>query len=261
MNNFFNINRFWRLFVKDFKSLMNNLLPIFSSGMIVYLSVWIVAILFDISINSASNRLLLIMFIFFITILVAPSKLYPSISDKSGGAFFALLPASTFEKLISILLNTAIILPVLFFIFAFAFDFVLSILPFERGFDGSIIETLLNSDKYFSDYLFFILTTILIQSTYIYGNVKFSTHKFAKSTLIIFVLNAMIIAIAFAIMYYVFGSTSLHFEDGGIIKMNNADIDIDVANVVAKTIQYVYYIVLPLLFYYLTYRTIKTKRY
>lgn len=84
-----------------------------------------------------------------VVMLGAGAKIYGSITEKRSGSDYLLLPASTFEKWLSMILIVCVVLPVVLFVLLFASDAVMSLffpntyghrlfqMDFARGvFDG-----------------------------------------------------------------------------------------------------------------------------
>jgi len=80
-------------------------------------------------------------------IIVCPTKLYGGLTDKKSGSFFTTLPVSSFEKTASMILNGAIIFPLIVFVLYLAVDAILCLIDPDCGagilsFAGSVNETI-----------------------------------------------------------------------------------------------------------------------
>ena len=62
-----------------------------------------------------------------IVIISAPTKIYGSITDKKTGSDYLMIPASAFEKFLSMMIVLCVVLPVAFFFLFFFSDWVLSV--------------------------------------------------------------------------------------------------------------------------------------
>ena len=64
-----------------------------------------------------------------ITVISFPIKLYGNITERRAGSWWALIPVSRFEKFLSIILMTCVVLPVCFFVLYAAVDALVCVIP------------------------------------------------------------------------------------------------------------------------------------
>ena len=136
MNNTFSFNRFKNLLLKDGKTYIRN----FGSTLIVFCCmtaiVWIFSLLFGRTANEFSRLVIIVASVTF-AMMLAPSKVYGNANLSREGVGFAMLPASSLEKFISMFLYCAIVTPVVVFFGGYLIDTLLSLFPFG-GFEKPI---------------------------------------------------------------------------------------------------------------------------
>lgn len=140
MNNIFNIKRFSTYFMYDLRNAKNN----YGLSMVVVGLVPVIMFAFYQIIawmSSANNyvlgspvRVMSFLIACYIVLLSSPVKLYGRITERRYGSDWLMIPASTFEKWLSMMLITAIVIPVVMTVFLMASDTVLSLLfPYAYG--------------------------------------------------------------------------------------------------------------------------------
>ena len=136
MNNTFAFNRFKNLLLKDGKMYIRN----FGTGLIVFCCLnaifWIFNLLFG-SETMPPVRFGMICVWTALAMMMVPSKVYGNANLSREGVGFAMMPASSLEKFVSMFLYCAIVTPVIVFFGGYLVDAFLSIFPFG-GFDGPI---------------------------------------------------------------------------------------------------------------------------
>ena len=136
MNNTFSFNRFKNLLLKDGKMYIRN----FGTGLIVFCCLnaifWIFNLLFG-SETMPPVRFGMICVWTALAMMMVPSKVYGNANLSREGVGFAMMPASSLEKFVSMFLYCAIVTPVIVFFGGYLVDAFLSIFPFG-GFDGPI---------------------------------------------------------------------------------------------------------------------------
>lgn len=143
MNNTFAFNRFKNLLVNDGKMYFRNFgitLTVFCCLPIIF---WIISLI-ELFAGSSSAitvpvmaRISLIYMGVVFVLMLAPSKVYGNANLSQEGVGFAMLPASSLEKFLSMFLYCAIITPILAFFGSYLVDCLLTLLPFG-GFDEPI---------------------------------------------------------------------------------------------------------------------------
>lgn len=123
-NAVFSFNRFGRYFRSDFLNCVRNYGISFLVLSSMALSADIFNGLFSFTLTGAHEwhgtpepvRLGLFFLFFMVLIITSPAKLYGYVTDRRDGTAFLMLPASRLEKYLSMVLNTCIIVPLLFVI-------------------------------------------------------------------------------------------------------------------------------------------------
>lgn len=132
MNNTFNWTRFYRLAVRD----LHHLWPSFGTTMLILALVpsmlWLFLIVLapDSSSVSPDIRLLIIEAMAILAAIMTPSRLYRTWNIHGEGIYFAMLPASKFEKYVSAVLYSLIVCPLMVLLGGILADTLLTLLPF-----------------------------------------------------------------------------------------------------------------------------------
>lgn len=136
MNNTFAFNRFKNLLLKDGKMYIRN----YSTGIIVFCCLnaifWIFNLLFGSSSHSGFRFGMLCTWTA-LAMMMVPEKVFGKANLSREGVSFAMLPASSLEKFLSMFLYCAIVTPVVVFFGGYLVDALLSLLPFG-GFEKPI---------------------------------------------------------------------------------------------------------------------------
>lgn len=117
MNNIFDFSRFGKYFIYDLRNSKNN----FGWSMLILallpLFVFVVSELFCLTINGHVAdmpdpiRYVAVYIGLLVTVLVAPVKIWGKITDKRYGSDWLMIPASAFEKWLSMMLICVLVLP------------------------------------------------------------------------------------------------------------------------------------------------------
>ena len=136
MNNTFSFNRFKNLMLKDGKMYIRN----FGTSLIVWCCLnaifWIFNLLFG-SETMPPVRFGMLCVWTALAMMMVPSKVYGNANLSREGVGFAMMPASSLEKFVSMFVYCAIVTPILVFFGGYLVDAFLSIFPFG-GFDKPI---------------------------------------------------------------------------------------------------------------------------
>ena len=136
MNNTFTFNRFNNLLLKDGKSYFRN----FGIGIIVCCCLnaifWIFNLLFGTTTDPIIRFGLLCTWTA-VAMMMAPEKIFGKANLSREGVGFAMLPASSLEKFLSMFLYCAIVTPIVVFFGGYLVDTLLSLFPFG-GFEKPI---------------------------------------------------------------------------------------------------------------------------
>ena len=136
MNNTFKFNRFKNLLLKDGKMYIRN----FGTSIIVFCCLnaifWIFNLLFRSS-TMPPIRFGMLCTWTALAMMMVPSKVYGNANLSREGVGFAMLPASSLEKFISMFIYCAIVTPLIVFFGGYLVDTLLSLFPFG-GFEKPI---------------------------------------------------------------------------------------------------------------------------
>jgi len=224
MNKTFDINRFCKYFIYDLKNARSNygltFLIVIAMPAILYMLSIILSLVFSGHWASPATGLRITFSIIacFIVCMSFPAQAYGKITDKKAGSAWLLLPASKFEKYLSMILITSILVPVLF-VFGYGLtDLILSLVDPTYGTPllGFDINGILESSNMPVSFagngfwlLFFSLSSDLL--IFLMGAIFFKTKKVSKTIL---TLIALTIALSIASV-----SLDLSFDDD-FIKAN-----------------------------------------
>ena len=219
MNNVFDIKRFWKYLCWDVRNAYNNFgLGLLSCALLPAIA-FVMTVLGTLVFNPSSfagadvtrligdsTKVSMVFTAILITGLVFPAKQYGSLTDRKAGSTWLMLPASTLEKFLSILLVTCVVVPLCLALMLYAFDAIMSLVPYygQRA-CPLIIDTLrssmqnLKSSEVSIDvnlpYVIYLgfCKFILV---YTLGAVFFKKHKIGKTILVLiglsFVLTALL---------------------------------------------------------------------
>ena len=149
MNNTFSFNRFKNLLANDGKKYFRN----FGTALIVFCCLnaifWIFNLLFGSETNTMTRFGMLWLWTALAMMLV-PEKVYGKANLSREGVGFAMMPASSLEKFISMFIYCAIVTPVIVFFGGYLIDTLLSLFPFG-GFEKPIHLYTLNDFVHMMD--------------------------------------------------------------------------------------------------------------
>lgn len=131
MNNTFDWNRFCEVVKKDFR----NMWPLFGRTMLILaclpMTLWLLTVVFPGGMPIPSNlRLWTIKFFAVLAACMTASRMYRTWNLPGEGIYFAMLPASKLEKLLSAFLYSVLVCPLLVFLGSALVDTFLAALPF-----------------------------------------------------------------------------------------------------------------------------------
>ena len=233
MNNTFDIKRFWRYFVYDLNSAKNEcgLTLLILGAMPVFLFFFYE--LFSVIVGkgftavNAGAKLPSVIIAFMIACLAFPAKHYGTLTERKAGSAWILLPASTLEKWLSMLLVTCVAVPVFMVAETAACEGLLglffkntyggmTIAPIAEGMNSAWGELSLEAGKSallswpYSLYLSWCATILV----FTLGAICFRKSKVGKTFLALFLLGLALSIIAVAVVR-IFGGAdfSLSVED------------------------------------------------
>ncbi len=152
MNNSFSFSRFGKYFKYDFKRWISSVgLPVLITALmpvILYTIVMIYGLVFRDGFESPGITTRAIVAFLAVAVLVIsyPAGMYGFVTDKKAGSMFLMLPVSAVEKFASMILNTVVVLPVLFGAVYFISDAVICLLDPSCG--GTLFASASDMLKY-----------------------------------------------------------------------------------------------------------------
>lgn len=226
MSEVFNINRFWKYFVHDLKSAKSNywlsLIVCGLTPLVGYIIYEIPMLLFQHHFGEYQTavKVTLVFFAFFIVLISFPAKAYGSLTDKKAGSNWILLPASTLEKYISMILITCIAVPAALAAVVFASDFIFSlVLPryghflLSESVHAYVTPDLADVSVYFNVYALLFLNWVCNSLAFTLGAVCFKKAKIVKTYIagcIIGIICFIIVAVVLAIFTHGFDETLMY---------------------------------------------------
>lgn len=226
MNNTFNFNRFCKVVSLDVKRYVNQFGLTFLILCALPIVLWLLTLVFGFTMPRIARFGVAYIAVFLSAILV-PSKAFGHINLQREGVSFAMLPASSLEKFLSIAI-ICILTPVLVMACSYVVDSLLVLLPFggfdefvsggtiksvssymflevygdgadSKAFVMDVLGDLVSHEeiRYFSSMMFYI-------ALFLFGNSLFKTHKTAKTLVILIVFSyavSMIVRIVAGLGY------------------------------------------------------------
>lgn len=230
MNNVFNIQRFGNYFLYDLRRAKNNyglsLLLLGLMPVIIFLFFQFFSLISGNGLTELPDEMQF-MAVFIATIVVilgAGVKLYGFVTEKRAGSDFLLLPASTLEKWLSILLMVCIVVPVILFSLTFLSDTLMSLVfPNTYG-DRMMVADLARNmfDILGEEGISINLPGLLFLNwcanilTFTLGAVCFKKAKVAKTLLCVFAFSmvlSLILVLSFGTSHIDTDWLEMHFSD------------------------------------------------
>lgn len=225
MNSTFEFNRFKKVIKHDGLSYFQNI----GLTLIIFLSLPIVIWLFGIVFSSESSndvsiteRIMTINVFLTILFIIAPVRLYKNCNDSRMGIGYAMLPASTLEKFLSMVFYCTIVTPFIYLVGAFTIDSILAVisssydgyaisayfndmnqiendvqLTLQDGHDHQDIKTTFIIGLFFSTKIVFVIIGffLALSSIFMFGNMVFKKRKTGKMLGILIVIAIIFMAI------------------------------------------------------------------
>ena len=225
MNNTFNINRFGKVLKHDGLNFIPNsiltLAILWAIPVVIYLFTALMPTDETKDVFDAFERINVISTLQKIAIIIAPAILYKTCNDSRKGIGYAMLPASTLEKFLSMVIYCAVVTPIIYIAGALAIDSILALIngPY-KGFAVSSYFDYYAQINYAFDYqdpkillddtwpifvnslsptflrILSILGILTLSSIFMFGNMVFKKRKTGKMIGIL-ILLAIIIMIIF----------------------------------------------------------------
>ena len=231
MNNVFDFKRFGNYFLYDLRRTRNNygisLLLMGLMPVAFYLVYQFISLISGNGLTPMPDELQVIaLFVSIVVVMLgAGAKIYGSITEKRAGSDFLMLPASTLEKWLSMVLVVCVVLPVVLFALLFASDGIMSLffpnsygtrifeMDFMSGFFNGLAE---DEGFYFNLPAATFLNWCESLLIFTLGAVCFKKSKVAK-TILCLIGFSMVLS---PLMVLIFGNTNIdsdwlieHFND------------------------------------------------
>lgn len=283
MNNTLNINRFGKILKHDglnfFPNMILTLSIIWAIPVVLYLFTSLIpgneGQTFD-----PFSRIDIISSLLTIVLIIAPARLYKHCNDPRKGIGYAMLPSSTLEKFLSMVIYCVIVTPIVYVAGALAIDSILALFngPYE-GFALSYyfdtfakINAVFQRDGIMLDESFMLyyasispifmlilsaIGTLAISSIFMFGNMIFKKRKTGKMLGILIIL--FIIFMIVVINYVAHNEAiNLYFQ-----QMNDDNKAEFIKNIIFRTMDITFYaeIIISALMLFGVYRKIKTQKY
>ena len=235
MNEIFDFSRFCKYFKYDLKQSWRShtvaAIGIGFAGVLFYFIYHVFGLIFGGSWNGIPEEArFMILMIAFTVLEIYQAKTYGYLTEKKAGSSWLMIPASGTEKTISMLLNTCIVFPVLFFVAFLASDWLIAIL--DPTIDKSIIALLVEGFREVKTdlvagglgdtlsisafpWIFMLLVSMFLNFTYfLLCGICFEKRKIISAFLIILGLSVLFSLISVpAIEYGIIGNYNFEFED------------------------------------------------
>lgn len=224
-SNIFDFKRFGRYFVTDIRNAISNFGISFLAMSTLSLSFDIVKGFYSILTNGTWNgipnyaRISLFAVAAVVIILLSPSKIYGFVTEKKAGQAFLMLPVSTLEKSISMILISCIIVPLVFIMVFLSIDFLvcladptcgnaimvmISELDFDmlNGFSSKLAELapFIDNPSAYTNVAWLIDDAIQIPLVFLLGAVFFKRSKPAKTLASIIMIGIVLSLIGSALV-------------------------------------------------------------
>ena len=210
-----------------------------------------------------------------LSLIIVPSRLYKDVNDSRKGMLYAMTPASSLEKFISMFLYCVIVTPIVYMLGAIAIDTILALKPGNNPYDGFIFgdyeglrpydivklgsgEMNLVMNNYLDTKRLFVYHCVLIlsvSSVFMFANMLFKKRKLSK-TIGILTLIGIIFSI---LMVRLVTNIDLTYLDDYTESEMVDYLKLIIDNFYAIT--FISGLTISLIFFYLTYHRIKKQTY
>jgi hypothetical protein len=205
MNEVFDIKRLGRLIKYE----VINYIPNFFKSLLIFASViaavWIFSLTVDFN-ACPHSRAGLVNVLFVLAIVLSPFIVYKDMNDRKKGYIYAMIPASTLEKLLSMIVLCVVIVPLLAYAVLTATDLLLWLLskagigPFlHMEFYNPFTAVKLVDDEYLLPHIYPVFDSIIYFVNLIAYTIMFNTI-FRKNKVLKTILFNMAMSFAFVIL-------------------------------------------------------------
>lgn len=198
MKEIMDFNRFGKYFVSDLKSCAVNygysFILICLMGLIIYIGTVSMGLLFNGTWGGPaeafrSNVFWVSMFVMAVTM---PVKCYGGLTEKKTGSQWLMIPASKLEKFLSMVLITAVVIPMIAFCISLGLDALLCAVDHTCG--SSLISAFISADQK-------INSIISLSLSFLLGAIFFKSSKTVKTFLVLFAIGTVTMTVLFTILF------------------------------------------------------------
>ena len=269
MNETFDIKRLGRLIKYE----VINYIPNFFKSLLIFASViaavWIFSLTVDFN-ACPHSRAGLVNALFVLAIVLSPFIVYKDMNDRKKGYIYAMIPASTLEKLLSMIVLCVVIVPLLAYAVLTATDLLLWLLsktgigPFlHMEFYNPFTAVKLVDDEYLLPHIYPVFDSIIYFVNLIAYTIMFNTI-FRKNKVLKTILFNMAMSFAFVILTAVIVNitTPEFWEDmfEGLVEWLDGKTDVELFGYVMTTVRCLT-ILMSMAFLSITYFRIKKVNY
>jgi len=276
MNNTLDFNRLGKVIRRDGM----NYIPNFGWSLVILwaipLVIWLLGFVVEQYGGEITGRGAMLKFLSAIALIIAPAKLYKDCNDSRKGIQYAMMPASTLEKFLSMFLYCVIVTPIVYMVGAVALDTIMAAFPGKNPYEGFIFKSLFDpmdnnrnlteaiggDMKLYDDMAksFFTTTTIVMSkilgtistaSIFMFGNMIFKKRKTSK------MIGILILIFIIVMIFFIRWAVNLESVSYDV---TNRGLDINIAKTVVYLI-WTFNAIVSIIMLGLTYYKIKTQKY
>ncbi|MCQ2140256.1 MAG: hypothetical protein MJZ09_07785 [Bacteroidales bacterium] len=209
MNKIFSFDRFSKYFVYDLNNAKNNYgLSLLIQGclpIVIFVFSNFFSLVFSQEYTVMNKPLAICAFgvALFTVMLTAPNKLYGGLTDKKMGSDWILIPASTFEKFLSMMVIVCVIIPLVLVVLLAGSDFLLSL--FFKEYQPAVVwisDIVKECSTFFKEfdgpmftnavYGAFWLNWVEVILAFTLGTICFKKAKVGKTILVLWLLSCVL---------------------------------------------------------------------
>lgn len=283
MNNTLDFNRLGKVIRRD----AMNFIPNFGWSLVILWAIpvvlWLTSFTFVSQGGELTGRIQMLRFLSTIALIGAPAKLYKDCNDPRKGIQYAMMPASSLEKFISMFIFCVIVTPIVYTAGALALDTIMAAFPGKNPYNGFIFNLLFNAkeqnreiveamsiqslmyDGYLDDvnnafsgfFIYFskIISVILMSSIFMFGNMIFKKRKTSK------MIGILTLIFIFAMVIFI--KWVMNHEDF-LSNISDEELNRGMLIHLIRKVNYISWmisIIISAVMLGLTYRKIKTQKY
>ena len=265
MNETFDIKRLGRLIKYE----VTNYIPNYFKSLLIFASViaavWIFSLTVDFDV-CPYGRGALVGTLFVLAIVLSPFIVYKDMNNRKKGYFYAMIPASTLEKLLSMVVLCVVIVPLLAYAVLTVTDLLLWLLSkvgigtfLHMEFYNPCTTVKIVNDEYLQPHIYPVFDSIIYLVNLIAYSIMFNTI-FRKNKVLKTILFNIAMSFAFVIFTAVIANitTPEFWEDmfGGLVEWLDGKTDVELFGYVMTTVRCLT-IIMSMVFLTITYFRIK----